>query len=240
MLYAEILFNSKFIRRIYLCGKSKPNINPVSDKCVYTAPKISKFAPSPRVTEICDVVSIKNALDFSTGTAEMKRGMRLVLSKYIAMKFEVFFTCEIPRGMEIDPYVFLLSDNDRSIGDEGLIFFGNERSKNGEATYFPKDGHVEFDLTKVDRRVKKISLVYSIYAGSSSYNFAMVKNCRVSIRSGGNERISYSITGLSRESTVVALEFYLYKGEWKISAIGAGYNDGMAKLCGHYGIEVET
>jgi len=34
------------------------------------------------------------------------------------------------------------------------------------------------------------------------------------------------------------MEFYLYKGEWKISAVGAGYKDGMAKLCNRYGIEV--
>lgn len=240
LLYAEILFKSKFIRRVYLCGRSKQNVDRVSDKRIYTAPELGAPAPSQRAPEVCDVLSVENAPRFSSGTVEMKRGMRLLISRYISMKFDVFFSCEMPRGMEIDPYVFLLSDNDKSLGDEGLIFFGNERSENGEAVYFPKDGHVELDLAKVDRRVKKISLVYSIYAGSSSYSFSTVKNCRVSIRSEGSERISYPIAELGRETTVVALEFYLYKGEWKISAVGAGYNDGMAKLCGYYGIEVET
>ena len=59
----------------------------------------------------------------------------------------------------------------------------------------------------------------------------------MSIRADG-ERVSFLMEGLTAEATVVAMEFYLYKGEWKISAVGAGYKDGMAKLCNRYGIEV--
>ena len=44
---------------------------------------------------------------------------------------------------------------------------------------------------------------------------------------------------LKNETTAVALEIYLYKGEWKISVVGRGFSDGMARLCNSFGIQVE-
>lgn len=241
-LYAEVLFKSKFTRRIYLTGRPKADVPCAEKKQVYTAPErdFTHRAQLPEpisISTVTDVISMTAAPDTSLPALEMKRGQRVSLTQYIGSRFEIFFTCEKPRGYEIDPYVFLLGENEQSLGDSGLIFFGNERSENGEAVYFPNDGHVEIDLAKVDLRVRKIALAYSIYAGDTQKNFSSVKVPRVSIRAGG-ERVSFVMDGLAAEATVVAVEFYLYKGEWKISAVGAGYKDGMAKLCNRYGIEV--
>lgn len=241
-LYAEVLFKSRFTRRIYLTGRPKADVPCAEKKSVYTAPErdFSHTAAFPEpisAPTATDVISMTRTPDTSLPALEMKRGQRVSLSQYIGSRFEIFFTCEKPRGYEIDPYVFLLGENEQSLGDSGLIFFGNERSENGEVVYFPNDGHVEIDLAKVDFRVRKIALAYSIYAGDTQKNFSSVRIPRVSIRAGG-ERVSFVMDGLAAEATVVAVEFYLYKGEWKISAVGAGYKDGMAKLCNRYGIEV--
>lgn len=244
-LYAEILFKTKFTRRIYLTGKPKAGVSAADGKRVYTAP-VRDFSRKTCVPDAnanaarsaTDVISMaSSAPDMSLPPLEMRRGQRVSMSKYIGSRFDIFFTCDKPRGYEIDPYLFLLGQDEKSQGDTGLIFFGNERSENGEAEYFPADGHITVDLAKVDFRVQKIALAYSIYAGGAHKNFSAVSEPRVSIRAGG-ERVSFVMDGLSNEATVVAVEFYLYKGEWKISAVGAGYKDGMAKLCNRYGIEV--
>lgn len=241
-LYAEVLFKTNFTRRIYLTGRPKADVPCAEMKSVYTAPE-RDFSHAAQLPEpisapvVTDVISMTRTPDTSLPALEMKRGQRVSLSQYIGSRFEIFFTCEKPGGFEIDPYVFLLGENEQSLGDSGLVFFGNERSENGEAVYFPNDGHVEVDLAKVDFRVRKIALAYSIYAGDTQKNFSSVRVPRVSIRAGG-ERVSFVMDGLAAEATVVAMEFYLYKGEWKISAVGAGYKDGMAKLCNRYGIEV--
>lgn len=241
-LYAEVLFKTKFTRRIYLTGRPKADVPKAEMKCIYTAPErdFSHAAQLPEPVSapvVTDVISMTRTPDTSLPALAMRRGQRVSLSQYIGSRFEIFFTCEKPQGYEIDPYVFLLGENEQSLGDSGLIFFGNERSENGEVVYFPADGHVEIDLAKVDFRVQKIALTYSIYAGDTQKNFSSVREPRVSIRAGG-ERVSFLMEGLAAEATVVAVEFYLYKGEWKISAVGAGYKDGMAKLCNRYGIEV--
>ncbi len=241
-LYAEALFKTKFTRRIYLTGRPKTDIPCAEKKPVYTAPErdfthasqLPEPISSPAAT---DVISMTRTPDTSLPALDMKRGQRVSLSQYIGSRFDIFFTCEKPRGFEIDPYVFLLGEDEQSLGDSGLIFFGNERSENGEAVYVPADGHIEIDLAKTDFRVRRITLAYSIYAGDTQKSFSSVRTPRVSIRAGG-ERVSFVMDGLTSEATVVAMEFYLYKGEWKISAVGAGYKDGMAKLCNRYGIEV--
>ncbi|MDE7361272.1 MAG: TerD family protein [Oscillospiraceae bacterium] len=244
-LYAEILFKTKFTRRIYLTGKPNTGTAAANGKRVYTAPERDlshKPKAVPTVTPVTrtatDVISMESsAPDMSLPPLEMKRGQRVSMSKYIGSRFDIFFTCEKPRDYEIDPYLFLLGKDEQSLGDSGLIFFGNEHSDNGEAVFFPDDGHLAVDLSKVDFRVQKIALAYSIYAGGAQRNFSAVREPRVSIRAGA-ERASFNMDSLSNEATVVAMEFYLYKGEWKISAVGAGYKDGMAKLCNRYGIEV--
>lgn len=241
-LYAEVLFKTRFTRRIYLTGRPKADVPCAEKRSVYTAPErdfsYAEKQPEPiSAPAVTDVISMTRTPDTSLPALEMKRGQRVSLPQYIGSRFDIFFTCEKPRGYEIDPYVFLLGENEQSLGDSGLIFFGNERSENGEVVYFPADGHVEIDLAKVDFRVRKIALVYSIYAGDTQKNFSSVRIPRVSIRAGG-ERVSFVMDGLAEEATVVAMEFYLYKGEWKISAVGAGYKDGMARLCNRYGIEV--
>ncbi len=241
-LYAEVLFKTKFTRRIYLMGRPKADVPKSDMKRIYTATKrdflhTAQLSEPISVSTVTDVISMTRTPDTSLPALAMMRGQRVSLSQYIGSRFDIFFTCEKPRGFEIDPYVFLLGENEQSLGDSGLIFFGNERSENGEVIYHLTDGHVEVDLAKVDFRVRKIALAYSIYAGDTQKNFSSVREPHVSIRAGG-ERISFVMDGLAAEATVVAMEFYLYKGEWNISAVGAGHKDGTAKLCNRYGIEV--
>ena len=240
ILYTEVLFKSRFTRRVYLSGKSSANAAPVTEKNIYTAPErsVSQAVTSSDSTP-ADVVTLFSEQNNSLPALDMQRGQRVPLTQYAGSGFSVYFTCEKPAAMDIDPYVFLLDENEKATGDTGLVFFGNERSDNGEAVYFPSDGHIEIDLAKADLKVRKIALAYSVYAGDSRNNFSAVQNARVALWTD-SERISFTMNDLSGETTVVALEFYLYKGEWKISAVGSGFKDGMAKLCNRYGIEVEN
>ncbi len=257
-LYAELLFKSRFTRRVYLTGRPDHTADAAVQRLIYTAPERVRAETdngsvlSPQAVEAAaqaihelmngsgtDVISMAGKQDPSLPTLDMKRGQRVGLTQYLGERFEVRFSASIPNGVEIDPYVFLLGAGDRAIGDEGLIFFGNESSPNGEAKYFAGDGHIEIDLTKVESRVQKIAVAYSIYDGGAAKSFRAVGSPRTALISSG-ERVTFTMDGLSDESTIVALEFYLYKGEWKISAVGAGFKDGLAKLCNRYGIEVES
>lgn len=47
----------------------------------------------------------------------------------------------------------------------------------------------------------------------------------------------YAITGLDRESALVALELYRRQGAWKVRAVGQGYEGGLAALLADQGLE---
>lgn len=245
VLYAELLFKSQFMRRVYLMGRAESSVSAVSGKCVYTAPErdlSAEVSPNaaPEPTAATDVISVTSPAPlYDLPLLDMRMGQRISLYQYIGTKCEIYFSCVKPDNTDIDPYVFMLDGNERSFGDSGLIFFGNESSDRGEVRYFPSDGHVEIDFDKADYRVQKITLAYSIYAGNYTNNFSRVRAPKISIVANGAERISFTMDRLTDETTAVAMEFYLYKGEWKLSAVGAGYRNGMAKLCNRYGIEVE-
>lgn len=245
VLYAELLFKSQFTRRVYLMGRAESGISAAGGKCVYTAPErdfSAEASPNaaPEPTAATDVISVTSPAPlYDLPLLDMRMGQRISLYQYIGTKCEVYFSCVKPDTTDIDPYVFMLDGNERSFGDSGLIFFGNESSDHGEVRYFPSDGHVEIDFDKADYRVQKITLAYSIYAGNYTNNFSRVRAPKISIVANGAERISFTMDRLTDETTAVAMEFYLYKGEWKLSAVGAGYRNGMAKLCNRYGIEVE-
>ena len=239
LLYGEILFKSMFTRRVYLTGKPLSTAKQAQDKQIYSAPqRKSGEAPAPPPTpQKTDVISMTQTQQSSLDNLRIKRGQRVTASGYVGSSFSIYFNCEKQRSVDVDPYIFLLDKDSRALGDSSLIFFGNELSDNGEARYCPNDGHIELDLSKADFRIERIVLAYAVYAADSVNNFSAVKNPRISLRTD-SERILFEMDGLSREAAVVAMEFYLYKGEWKISAVGAGYNDGMARLCNSYGIDV--
>lgn len=238
LLYTEMLFRSTFTRRIYLSGKPVSGIPAVSAKQLYTAPIRTDAAPTPQPTPATDVISISAAHPLPpSGKISLQRGQRVALSQHIGTRFSVFFSGNVPNGWEVDPYVFLVDADGKTPDDSGLVFFGNERSPGGEAVYFPQNGRVELDLAKTDPRITKIVLAYSIYAGNAGKTFAGIQSPCVRLRDT-EDKVTFPIEGLTTEITVVALEFYLYKGEWKISAVGSGYNDGMARLCNYYGLEV--
>ena len=61
----------------------------------------------------------------------------------------------------------------------------------------------------------------------------------VHIYRGRQEIYRYAMEGLSQEKSILALELYRYQGIWKLKIVGAGYVDGIRKLCEDYGVEVE-
>lgn len=244
-LYAEVLLKTRFTRRIYLTGRPSADVPKAEMLRVFTAPDraaeehvsedsrsvgtaYTDIVSAPRFEPVCDMPLL-----------EMKRGQRVALYQYIGNKCTISFTCTKPQDIDIDPYLFMLDEHEHSFGDSGLIFFGNETSEHGEAEYYPADGHIGIDLEKTDYRVQKITLAYSVYAGDKYKNFSRVRAPRISVSAGGRERIAFEMDGLADETTVVAVEIYRYKGEWKMSAVGSGYREGIARLCNRYGIEVE-
>ena len=258
LVYTEILLQSQFRRRIYLTGRFSVNAPAVRDRVIFEAKQIERTqapqavqsvqtTPPPSVpvsitaakNSATDVISNVGAAPLADEAfVTLKKGQRIPLGQYSEAVLDIYLTGQKTGNVDIDPYVFMLDENERSIGDGGLVFFGNPASPEGSVRYFPDDGHVSIALGDVPGNVKRIAVVFSVYSGDSRKNFSQVNEPRMSVYAQGKERFRFDLEGLSGEVTVVAAEFYIYKGEWRVSAVGSGFRDGLAKLCNRYGIEV--
>ncbi len=230
LVYSEVLLVSQFRRRIYLSGRFSANSPAVKERLIYEAPQIA-VAPAMAVNpEPADVISDVGAAPLSDKQLlELRKGQRTPAAGYLSGTVEVYLTGQRLGNADIDPYVFLLDENEKCRGEGDLVFFGNERSQDGAVRYYPDDGHISIDMAKLPPEVQRISVAYSVYSGDSVKNFSQVR-----------ERVRFDIPGLTNEITIIAMEFYIYRGEWRISAVGAGYRDGLVKLCSRYGIQAST
>lgn len=253
-LFAEVLVKSLFTRRIFVTGKPCADVDPVAGK---TLPS-EYYCASPTAAEAASF-RIAKAEDYDAPTElvkphqqinvqqtyvppqelpllEIRKGQRILLPPYVGSTFDINFFCRKPARLEIDPYIFLLDETGRSFDNRCLVFFGNNTSLDGSVTYHPTDGHISIDLNKIEPRVSKIMVAYSIYGANAGMNFASVAAPNLRLSALGRDRIIYSMYNLGNAPTVIASELYRYNGEWKISAIGWGFQEGLAKLCNNYGI----
>ncbi|MFD0142126.1 MULTISPECIES: TerD family protein [unclassified Streptomyces] len=101
------------------------------------------------------------------------------------------------------------------------------------------DHRLAVDLEAVPAAVHRLSLLLALPVGvGGPTRFGAVAAPFVAVTGlDGTEVASYTITGLDRESAVVALELYRRQGAWKVRAMGQGYEGGLAAMLGDQGLE---
>ncbi len=231
LLYAEVLLKSQFTRRFYVSGR------PIANAAAADGTVLYQCGERAQQSDVFSVLS--NAPTQQLPAADIRKGQRISLYQYVGGKCEIRFTHGSSTLVEVDPYLFLLDTEGKAFGSTGMVFFGCESSDDGAVRYFADDGHIEIDFDNIDYRVDRIVLVYSVYPESIMKTFERVKSPCCVISADGADRITYSMYGLSDNATAIALEFYNYKGEWKVTATGRGYGGSMAQLCEGFGIVAE-
>jgi len=209
ILYGEIFIKSLVKRRICINGKA-----------VADAPQIKQ-----------------------SDVPALKKGQRISIDEYInsTLKF-VFEKKSVRKNMDIDGYAFLLGENGKAFCDSDLIFFGNPDSGNQAVTIGGDSNtpEISVNISKINSKYAKIAVCFAIYSEEdNSLNFSLVDSPAIKIFRNQKEIYKFSLDSLNIEKTVVSVELYKYKNQWKMNCIGSGYKDGLKKLCESYGIEVD-
>ena len=150
-------------------------------------------------------------------------------------------------AIDLDTAAFLLGEGGKVEGDADFVFYGNARHASGAVEHIaaPAGGdkqQVRVDLAAVPASVEKIAVTATIYdADVRRQNFSQVAGAYIRIldAASGAELLRYDLgQGFSVETAIVVGELYRYKGEWKFSAVGAGFSGGLEALCKNFGVEV--
>ena len=136
--------------------------------------------------------------------------------------------------------MFRLYAGGRVHGDEDLIFFGNACADDDSIEVDTAGGvGASVDVAKVGAAVERLVLCFSVYDDGTGRDFSHVRAPRLTLAEDGVPKYSFYLDGLRREKTVNAAEIYRHRGAWKLKLVGAGYEAGLARLCGDYGLSVE-
>ena len=153
---------------------------------------------------------------------------------------------------DLDATVFLLKGDNKVSSNQDFVYYGNLVHSSGSVEHMGDnltggtggdDEQIKVDLNRVPDNIERIAIAVTIYdAQKRAQNFAQISNAyiRISDTESSTELLRYDLAeNFSTEASVVVGEIYRYKGEWKFSAVGSGFNGGLRSLCQNYGVNLE-
>ena len=152
---------------------------------------------------------------------------------------------------DLDASAFLVGSNGKTNNDLDFIFYNNLEHSTGSVIHTGDnrtgegDGDDEqliVEFSKIPSDIEKIAITVTIHdAIARAQNFGQVSNAfvRVVNEETNEEVLRYDLSeDFSVETALVFCELYRHNGEWKFSAIGSGFQGGLAALCKNYGLDV--
>ncbi|MFF4286646.1 TerD family protein [Streptomyces sp. NPDC001633] len=97
---------------------------------------------------------------------------------------------------------------------------------------------ITVDLDALPATVHRVGVLLALAAGSgapATFGAAPAPSVRLT-PVDGTGLAGYTLTGLTAETAVVAVELYRRQGAWKVRAVGQGYADGLAALLHDQGL----
>ena len=189
-------------------------------------------------------------------TISLKKGQRISLEKvapslvagFIGLGWDINAT-DTGTDFDLDASVFLLSANEKLVSDQHFIFYNNLVSPDSENSVKllgdnrtgegdGDDEGVIVDLRKVPADVEKIVVTVTIYeAAKRKQNFGQVTNAYIRLVDvqTKDEVLRYDLSeDFSIETAVVMTELYRNGDEWKLNAVGNGFEGGLQALLDKY------
>ncbi|MEM8779309.1 MAG: TerD family protein [Cyanobacteria bacterium P01_G01_bin.49] len=158
---------------------------------------------------------------------------------------------KVDTGTDFDIYVsvFLLGQNEKLLSDEHLIFYNNLKSPDAEHSVEHMgdnltgegegdDEVILVNFTKIPNDVQKLVFVVTIHeADKRQQNFGQIENAfvRLVVVQSKEEVLRYDLTeSYSIETALIIAEIYRKDGEWRMSAVGSGYQGGLQAILNRY------
>ena len=186
----------------------------------------------------------------------LTKGQRVSLEKVAPGLSEVFVglgwdvkATDTGCDFDLDSSVFLLDANGKLISEAHFIFYNNLTSLDADKSVQHMgdnltgagegdDEVIKIDLKKVPSEIQTIVVTVTIHeAEARRQNFGQVQNAfiRVINSQTNQEVIRYDLVeDYSTETAMIMAELYLKDNEWRINAIGSGYQGGLQALFDRY------
>nr|WP_295973996.1 TerD family protein [uncultured Bacillus sp.] len=155
------------------------------------------------------------------------------------------------KDFDLDTSVFLLGENGKVTSERDFVFYNNTTGGNGSVVHTGDnrtgegagdDEQISIDLLKVPSATQRIAFAITIHeAEAKNQNFGQVSNSYVRVLNADSseELIRFDLgEDFSIETALIVGELYRHNGEWKFSAIGSGFQGGLAAMATNFGLQV--
>lgn len=152
---------------------------------------------------------------------------------------------------DLDASVFLLNEKGKVQSDTDFVFYNNLKSTDGAVEHTGDnltgdgdgdDESIKVDLNKLSSYVKELAVVVTIHeANVRRQNFGMVRNAFIRLVNDetGEQILKYDLEeNFSAETAVLFGRLYQKDGEWRFSAEGKGFKDGLYGFAKEYGVNI--
>ena len=150
---------------------------------------------------------------------------------------------------DLDASVFLLDSNAKIANEKDFVFYNNLSSSDGSVVHTGDnrtgegdgdDESIKVDLSKISSSIKEIAIVVTIHeAAQRKQNFGMVRNAFIRLVNDetNTEIVRYDLEeDYSTETGLLFGRLYFKDNEWKFSAVGTGYKEGLDGFCKQFGL----
>ena len=150
---------------------------------------------------------------------------------------------------DLDGSLFVLGSDEKLLSDKHFIFYNNLTSPDpnksiqhmGDNLTGAGEGDdelIKINLQKVPSEVQKIVITVTIHeAEKRKQNFGQVQNAFIRVVNAENKQevVRYDLTeDYSVETALIMAEIYRKNDEWRVNAVGSGYQGGLQALLDRY------
>lgn len=144
-------------------------------------------------------------------------------------------------GRSVDSSAFVLGSNGKVLGDDYFVFYNQPQSADGAVKATPETGGMRFsiDLPKINGNTDKIAFVATI--DGQGVSFGSAQSATMTLRAPSGDVLATFDAGTAgrQEAALIFGELYKRNGDWKLRAVGQGFNGGLKPLAEHYGVVVD-
>lgn len=145
---------------------------------------------------------------------------------------------------DADVSVLLLNADGKVRSDADFYFYNNPVALDGSVQLLGKTptgsgnkDRISFDLTAIPDDIDRIVVAASRYDGA---HFGELDDLQLTLADGSGESLlRFAIEDAGPVSAFIFGELYRRGGEWKLRAVGQGYDAGLAGLATDFGVDIE-
>lgn len=170
---------------------------------------------------------------------ELTQGANVALN---AAQVSVSMTWPTGAG-SLDGSAYLLTASGKVRMDSDMVFYNQPSGADGAVTVASHNsGQITFgvDFSKMPAVIERIVFCLTVDAGQAAKTMSAFSGAALnaSAVNGGVLGSFRPELGSATEAAMMMAELYLRNGQWKLRAVGQGFNGGLAPLARSFGIDV--